>query len=513
MNGKKRLLTLNEWTSLVLYTAVFLGLIVRFLPGIMAGFPLNDGGMFFTMARDLRNAGFILPRFTSYNHSGVPFAYPPLGFYFLGFLSSIFAIDNLTLLRWLPPLISSLSILGFYKLAVELLKSKPLGALASVLYSLTPGAPAWFIMGGGLTRSFGALFLLLLINSSILLFKRREGRYLWLVILFGAATVASHPEAAVHAAAVCFLVWLFWGRTIDSFINVVKAGLGVLLATLPWWGTIISYHGMTPFLSALNTGSYGTPFWKAFGVLIIGSEVAPLLAALRLLGLAWGVWRKEYFLLAWVVVPYLVEPRSAPSNSFYPMCMLVALAIAQFLPFARSAFRKIDDLRELPYQNKLYNTALFLLIILIFVDSSLFGFRLVGNSLKEGDIKAMRWVYKNTPSSADFLVYTGITAPEIDPFVEWFPALADRHSLTTIQGLEWSLGEGFFSRYSELSRLQACGDLGCILEWTNNTHAQYDYVVVREKSVGVGVAASFRESRHFRLVYSEDGVAIFRHAR
>ncbi len=60
-NGKgKKQLTRKEWVILFLGGATLFGAIVRFFPGMQAGFPLNDGGMFLSMIRDLRVSHYVL---------------------------------------------------------------------------------------------------------------------------------------------------------------------------------------------------------------------------------------------------------------------------------------------------------------------------------------------------------------------------------------------------------------------------------------------------------------------
>ena len=509
MKKEKKTLTQTEWIGLILGIAVIFGMFVRFLPGGMAGFPLNDGGMFLSMIRDLESSGYTLPEFTSYNGLNIPFAYPPFGFYFARLLSDLLAIPELTLLRWLPPLVNSFSILAFYLLASDLMKSKSLGALASAFYALTPGAFGWFVMGGGLTRSFGSIFLLLTVYTALRLFQSGNKKLIALTILFGALTVLSHPEAGIHAAAACLLVWIFFGRSVQSLWNSILVGAGVLLLTAPWWGTVIAFHGLTPFLSAVHTGSYGTPLWKALFGLIVGDGVIPILAILRLISLGWGVWKKQYFLLAWVLIPYMVEPRSAPSVAFYPMTMLIALAFAEAIPYAITRLRKTGFVLEDLYKNTAYNAVLLLVLTLLFIDSSLYEFRLVGNSLKPADLDAMSWIQANTPEDAFFLPLTGNLSPEIDPFIEWFPALAERRSQTTIQGLEWTLAEKFFLRYTDLANLQTCESTDCVVEWSKRTGLDYQYIVLRESGVSEELLDSFQRSTEFRPVYSNAGVSVF----
>ena len=101
-----------SWADFFFVLSVLFGALVRFLPTIETGTPINDGGMFFVMIADLRANHFLLPAFTSYNHLNIPFAYPPFSFYIAGSISSI-GVSTLDVLRWLPPLISTLSIFAF----------------------------------------------------------------------------------------------------------------------------------------------------------------------------------------------------------------------------------------------------------------------------------------------------------------------------------------------------------------------------------------------------------------
>ena len=68
---------------------MIVGLVVRAVPLVAAGFPLNDGGLFYAMAEDVRRAGFALPMYSSYNGVGIPFVYPPLAFYLAAALDAV----------------------------------------------------------------------------------------------------------------------------------------------------------------------------------------------------------------------------------------------------------------------------------------------------------------------------------------------------------------------------------------------------------------------------------------
>src|SRR5688572_22420328 len=110
--------------ELGLLLAVAAGVVVRAVHVLSAPFPLNDGGLFFAMVRDLQRADYLLPPFTSYNAADIPFAYPPLGFYLAGLLEQLTPLDLVDVFRWLPLAATSLTIVACWLLARELLPSR-----------------------------------------------------------------------------------------------------------------------------------------------------------------------------------------------------------------------------------------------------------------------------------------------------------------------------------------------------------------------------------------------------
>ena len=242
-----------DWPALFLFTALLFGAVVRFWPVITNGFPLNDGGMFYTMIRDLKLNHYLLPEFTSYNFADILFAYPPLGFYIAASISDLLPVSELAILLWLPALVNTLSILVFYKLAEQILPSRMSAALAVLIYALSPRAFLWQVMGGGITRAFGMLFLLLMLWQAVQLFKEYTHKRLLLTVLFGAGAVLSHPQTALHAALGGALIFVFYGRIRRGIISAFSTALGVAVLTSSWWVTVLSRYGVQPFISAGQT--------------------------------------------------------------------------------------------------------------------------------------------------------------------------------------------------------------------------------------------------------------------
>ena len=166
----------DRTTRAALLAALAVGALIRGWHVWGADFPLNDGGLFYVMVRDIQHAHYHLPAFTSYNGAHIPFGYSPLTFYLAAALNDA-GVDLLTLFRVLPFLASTACIAAFYLLARDMLESRAAIAASLLAFAIVPRGFVWLLMGGGLTRSFGYLFALLALHQVWLLYTRRSLRY------------------------------------------------------------------------------------------------------------------------------------------------------------------------------------------------------------------------------------------------------------------------------------------------------------------------------------------------
>lgn len=227
----------------VLIWAISMGILVRLIPAFRFPFPINDGGLFYVMMEDLIHNGFQLPAYTTYNSNHIPFAYPPLALYLGALISAGLDIPLILLLQWLPPIVTILTIPAFYLLSRTMLKSHFQAALATVAYAMLPRTYDFPSMGGGLTRSFGLLFMLLALVSAFRFYIKQHWHYLLPFGIFSALLFTSHPEYTVHTCAVIMLMWIFWGRTKRGIVGSLAIIAGTLLLASPWWMVVITRQG------------------------------------------------------------------------------------------------------------------------------------------------------------------------------------------------------------------------------------------------------------------------------
>lgn len=453
---KNKNLSTDDINLLILIASIIFGAMFRFIPTTLASFPINDGGMFASMINDLQVNHFIPPLYTSYNNLHIPFAYPPLAFYIGAILKSIFNISEIEILRWLPALLNTLCIPIFYFLAKEILNNKTKGAIATFAFALTPHLNTWLSAGGGLTRNFGVIFLIVTLLFSWKLFVKNETKAIWGLIFSGSLVILSHTESTVFAISLPILIWAVKSRTIKTAMQALGVAFGVILIAGPWYGFVISHHGINPLLSALQTGSQS--FWSVLRLInvdIITEEpYLDVLGVIGILGIIFLISKKDYFIPIMLATIYLIQPRSAHTVGNIPLAMASGVFIVDALmPIFHSSSITL---------NRGNRVLVSILIPYILVNSIYHSYMLSQHHVSTNEQNTMQWVAKNTPENSNFLIITNETDPMCDSTSEWFPYLTKRTNLTTLQGREWLSDKNFNEFIGQRNMLQTCQDLECL---------------------------------------------------
>ena len=320
-------------TAVGLAIVLVIGFYVRLRPVVGLDFPLNDGGLFFLMTEELRQAHYALPAFTSYNGGQIPFAYPPLAFYLAGLIADVTGASLVDVVRLLPAVVSALTVPAFYLLSRAVLGSAAQGTLATLAFALLPRTFKWFVMGGGLTRAPGFLFAILMLHQAYLLYARRDARFVVSTAAFGSLAVLSHLENSWFAVYSGGLLFLFFGRGRRGLAHSLLVVAGVLVLTAPWWGIVVAEHGVTPFLSAAQGGGYAGNFsWGPIKRLNFTDEPQlTLFGVLGVLGAFVCIAQRQWFLPIWLAAIFFVNPRNPQTVAAVPLAMLVGVALGRLI--------------------------------------------------------------------------------------------------------------------------------------------------------------------------------------
>ena len=505
--------------------AILFGVLIRLYAAWKASFPMVDGGMFLTMARDLQASHYLLPAITSYNNIQIPYAYPPLGFYLLAGINDLFNISLLSLLKWLPAIFSSLTIPAFSLLAHCTLKTNYRAALATLIFALTPQAFEWQLMGGGLTRSLGALFAILVVYFAIRMFQEKSLKMMAGTILMGALTIYSHPEWALQAATASFLVWWFFGRNRVGTIQALAAVIGILALTAPWWDVIAVRHGLGTFLVASQTPQGGWLFWWPLATMNFTGSTNILVAGLGLIGIFICLKNKEYFLPAWVIACFLVDMRSA--NHVVPIQLaLLATVTLREMVFPWFLVPRSNEIGKVPVvKNAFHNRLCQALMVFLFIALLSNSFTSVSNLavfnvLQVQERQAMEWVRENTPADSHFVAIGWMDSPWVSPLTEWFPALSERYNLTTVQGREWLPGDQNVNPWIDnFEAIQSCQyqTIACLENWSVSHGEPFDYIYISlqnptDPSGTIRLSSlylSLSASQNYKLVYDGSTIKIY----
>lgn len=424
-----------------------LGIFVRAWPILSAAGPVGDGGLIYAMVEDIRGGGLRVPTTTSYNGLDIPFVYPPLALNAAAVLGEVSGAPTLALLTWLPLLISIGTLVTFAWLAWRVLP--PVAAIgATFAFALMPHAYDWVIAGGGLTRGAGLLAALI---AMALAAERQPASFrtpIFAGIALGIALL-SHPQAAIFGAIGCMV--LSWSEPIATWArNAAIAAAAAILVALPWLLGVIGTHGLEalaspanrfePLVGLVRIGNLrfsGAPFMDVFAVF---GAAGAIVAAIR------GPRRVPLLLL----LIYLAGAGGGEFLAAAPWALCAGIGVAALvqvvLPQPVGATRR--------YAAAGIGAVVIFLAVVASLAAAAEGSSKL-HALSAGHHEAMAWLADNTDPRETVLVPTAGVWGD-DEVSEWLPALADHHSIGTVQGSEWLGAEAFDERLAIHNAIRDC---------------------------------------------------------
>ena len=464
-----------------LWAIVTAALLLRIVPVLQSEFPFGDGGLYDAYIRDLMASEFVPPLTASYNGT-ISFPYPFLAFELVAVIASLTGIEPIVLLRFLPPLISTLSVVAFAWLARELLGGRRPVLVATFLFATLPEGYRSSILGGGITKALVSLLVLVALFAGARAFRAgSRGTYLLCGVLIGLAQL-THPDGGLASAVGLLFVLLLVGPARSRVLGFVAVGLVALVVSAPWWLRLIVELGPGPLLSA--AGNDGGPLTEAFNqaIQLVFSSGLPLLAAglaVALLEVVLHPSRRLFLLGAWTLPILILDQRNAYMDVPVPAALLAAAGLESFITrtwagLVRNRAGMATTARRLATFVAPAVAAVSVAVLLVVP-----GITGPRDQLRQPDLDALRVVREQFEPGTRFLVVTD--APwYADDVSEWFPALTDGISVVTPQGTEWH-GAGVFDQAVEdHAAAQSCADetMACIAAWSAATHIPFDAIYV-----------------------------------
>jgi hypothetical protein len=519
--------------ALFVLCITLLGVFLRLQYLQKSDFAINDGGMFFTMIQDLQKNNYILPHFTSYNLSHIPYAYPPLSFYEGAILNQFLHIDLITIFRFFPLFFNILSIPTFFFLAREITRIDRQALIATAFYSILLPSFEWLISGGGLTRSPAHTLFIAALYFFLIFLRTRKTRILLFSIVIASLMTLHHIE---YCWILAFSIVLFSVYQL-KFKELVKYGLifgfGVAVMTSPYWITVISYHGLAPFISAFSTGDFdfATSLLRLILLILTRESLVTYINVLAILGIWFSLFSRKYRVIIWFLLITFFDPRSAERLLIFPVTILASYSVEHILSLMTAPSTSfVGPAIETTENTLLRQSFIGKNFTVFFVGFSiLYPFILGFLHTFEGDPslsglavsqrEAMNWIKNNTPEDSDFIVMNPNKTWSTDSTSEWFPAISERRNLITVQGTEWLPS----STYADIKRLSSeakdCFSIGetCLSTWEESNKINFDYLYISKQVTPKAYEKcddlftnSIQSTQKYLPVFENEGAAIFK---
>jgi len=438
-------LRISKW-ALAALVLMAVGALFRLYPLVALGLgePYHLGGLFYEFSRQIVLHGFALPdTIPYYSAGGIPFAYPPLGFYFQAALIALFHPPLFVTVNLLPPLAALFSLPAFYWMMRQFSEDRPLALAALFAFALIPNAFSNQIEAAGLAEAFGLLALLLYLGW-LFRFERTPGAGGAAIAgVFLGLCVLSSPGSAYAAALVSVLFFikvLIAGIQRHDFKAptwlLLTALVGLLLSA-PYWLTVAERHGAGLFISAF-TAEHDQRFWLRLQSLVGFSASEGVFgfvwAWLAFAGALWAALNRRLFVVV-MLLAFWIIPREGDWLMAIPAAMLAAMGILYVLwPLVQKSLP--DDWQAHPPLAP--GLLAVLLVSLILVNALLDDNQALANAdwrLAPPQVAALADLGGLIPPGARLLV-VGSGALQ-----EWSPTLLQREVLNTPFGLEWQPDE------------------------------------------------------------------------
>ena len=469
--------------------------------------PTGYAGLYTLMSDELVSAGFRLPQTVSYyGPGGMPFAYPPVGFYLMGLITSLFHISDFSYLRFAPPLFSWLALIPLALLTFELTHSRGAAVIAALIVAASQRI--FYIHGtsGGMVRALAFLFALwgMYFYLRSAQFSRRRSA-LFAGIMF-ALTVLTHLGYAEFAFLFVVAYTLTHLNHKSTYSTALITSLVVLALVAPWVTVMVQQHGWQIFSGAFQ--SHGNNYFLS--VFQDPTRLLPWfessLHAIYKLQFVWGL-----ILLALI---FAVLNRASLLPVWFGLILLLISEGDRYLITSGAvligmlASALAERIKYFAPPGVLYWRSLIFLAVVTGLFYQL-GWRTIPvenpSYIKAETLDLADYVKTQTDPDDVFLIVA--EAEE----AEWFPYLLQRTPAAASWGAEWS--GNYAQQLEQVSKIAECqktDSFACLTESLQGLSAPPDLLITHLNTPIINQNLS--DAPAWSVVYQNERYILWRHA-
>lgn len=470
--------------------------------------PLDFAGLYALMAEGIATNGYHLPRTVPYyGPGGLPFAYPPLGFYLMALCTHALGLPVFTYVRVAPVVFSGLALIPLSYLARRLAASRAATVLAVVYVAMATGLFRLQVEAGGVVRGLGFVLALSGVACAYTALARPRWRTTVLAAIFCALALLTHPAYAVFTGA-SVIAFTLAGRDWRLRLRTAALiGIMALIGAAPWWVTILGRGDLSGFGAVLHsqtslTVALGLQVSSWASALRHPVGVVTLLHLLQLPALGYCLLRKRWTLPIWYLVATLLS-----HDERFVQDTIGAILLGLFFWEASGWI----SARARPADRLLLRRAMLALVALYPVAIFLHWAPRQRPGLTAADLAVGAWMRAHTPADARYLL-AGPDA-ESETGTEWWPYLSHRTLAIAPWGAEWT---GAFAVEAHLLAVQQ----RCVHEQSIHCLAALfaqaggrgqAYLIVRHDTAFRTLTYRLQASRTWRQVYRMHDDTVWEH--
>lgn len=514
-NCKEKLRKIKPVKHIILLSAIGAWAILYLIYVLTHEIPVNPAGFYLESTSQLISHGFRLPKTVSgFGENGIPYAYPPLGFYVLAATGYLFG-GVVRAALYIPGILLPIQAIAAYSFVKRWKASEQAAQWAGVVLLLMPHIFFRTLFGDGITTGLAGVFLLLSWRCAIAVDKPGFSRTSVIGGLFVGMSFLSHPAIGVFCAVTFTLLLISeTGFNLTALSGLVASGITAIAITLPWLLTVTTIHGFDPILAGMQDSKGPLSLSQGLKTTLLyiydkhtgDVETLAMLLFPVPIAILYNIIQgpRVIFLL---LIAGLFTFKGHPSVSMFAFALSIGTFYNDIL-FPAFNRKHIRGVRQEPEQNPPGGSWVYLLfagahIIALFLLCLPYT---VNPTFAPGEKETYDWISANTAPDATFVM---------EDIAENLVYFGRRTILLPVLGAEWipspEFGNGLLRNRLVKYEIYACRQPECLSNVFSKYNVTPDYLIYRISDASEQAwIDELSASSYFEVVFSSEAFIILR---